>query len=512
MSEGLSFRGRYRSFTLRWQDVANLAFYFGFWLILLLGFPGSLSDPHTHNGLLLIGAFGLWRYGWWTLNLVRSQYYGHVVYPELRRRANAVWRARWRPNHVHFLMTTFHEDPWTTCKCLESIVKEVRDEQLSATLWIGTGTAEDETVITQWLEETPDVFLKVMMVRQNQPGKRVAIGLILRALSRQGVRADDIAVLIDGDSILIQGCMQKCLSLLGASPTLQALTTDEDAICVGPRWVQKWLTMRFAQRRMWMQSHSLSRRVLTLTGRFSVFRAPVVVEEDFIRLVESDYLHHWFWGNFRFLSGDDKSTWYFLLQRRAEMLFVPDAMVYTVERIEGNGIRRARENILRWSGNMLRNGMRAIALGPRIVPPYIWWCLIDQRLTIITTLVGFFTAMSLIFFVKPQFLITYALWIMLTRFLMSSSLFAYSGRIHMSYPLILYINQLTLAFVKAYLVFRLPLQRWANRMDQRSEHLVRQDPNRFFPLCQNVFYMALIALVLLLFTGVLSWPDVQQIF
>lgn len=507
----LTFRGRYRDFTLRWIDVAHLAFYAGLWVALYAIFPHHLLDPRTRHGLFLIGTIGLWRYSWWLANLFRSQYYGHVAYPRLRAHADRAWDLGRRPRHVHFMMTTYYENPWTTGKCLEAIVKEVRDEGLHATLWIGTGTAQDEEIITRWMKTAPKTALEVVMVRQNQPGKRAAIGVVLRALSRHGVQENDVAAFLDGDSIIIQGCMQKCLSLFAAFPSLQALTTDEDAICVGPVWMQKWLTMRFAQRRMWMQSHALSHRVLTLTGRFSAFRAPLVIREEFIRLVESDHLNHWFWGSFRFLSGDDKSTWYYLLKERCDMLYVPDALVYTVERIQGDGYRRAFDNVLRWSGNMLRNGMRAILLGPRVVGPFVWWCLVDQRLVIITTLAGFFTMVFVTLFIKPAFFFTYVLWIMLTRFLMSSTLFLYAGRIRMSFPLILYINQLSLAFVKAYLIFRLPQQRWANRNDQRAGFDRANPINRIFPLCQNLFYMALLALVLLLFLGVLQWPDFQQV-
>ncbi|MDE3060482.1 MAG: glycosyltransferase [Pseudomonadota bacterium] len=505
------FKGRYRDFTLRWQDMVHLAFYGGIWTFIWLAFSPPLSDIRTHSALMIVGAFGLWRYSWWMLNFGRSQYYGRVVYPALRRYANLSWLEGWRPRHVHFVMTTFHEHPWTTAKCLESIFREVRDNGLAATLWIGTGADMDERVIRQWLETAPPADVGVNFVRQNQPGKRIAIGLTLRALSREFVHSDDIAILLDGDSVIMQGCLQRCLSLMGADPKLKALTTDEEALCIGPQWLQKWLTMRFAQRRMWMQSHSLSRRVLTLTGRFSVFRAPLVVQDEFIRLVESDHLNHWFWGDFRFLSGDDKSTWYYLLRHRCDMLFVPDALVYTIERVEGKGLKRALDNTLRWSGNMLRNGMRAILLGPQVCKPYIWWCLIDQRLTIWTTLAGFLTALSTMLFIKAQFFFTYVLWIMGTRFCMSSALFFYSRRIHVSYPFILYCNQLTLAFVKVWLMFRLPQQRWANRLDQRGIDLSGPRINRLFPLYQNGLTMAALALALLLCLGVLRLPDVQQL-
>ncbi|MFT7221768.1 MAG: glycosyltransferase Alg8 [Candidatus Azotimanducaceae bacterium] len=43
-------------------------------------------------------------------------------------------------------------------------------------------------------------------------------------------------------------------------------------------------------------------------------------------MLEADHLEHWLWGNFRFLSGDDKSTWYYMLTQDAKMLYVPDAL------------------------------------------------------------------------------------------------------------------------------------------------------------------------------------------
>ena len=136
---------------------------------------------------------------------------------------------------------------------------------------------------------------------------------------------------------------------------------------MGQLGCETWLLMRFAQRRIAMQSHALSKKVLTLTGRMSVFRAKHLASLKMIRLLEADHLEHWLWGEFRFLSGDDKSTWYYMLLQNAKMLYVPDAMVYTVEFIEGTGLDRMVQNFRRWSGNMLRNGSRALALGPHKV-------------------------------------------------------------------------------------------------------------------------------------------------
>src|SRR5207237_7111575 len=104
------------------------------------------------------------------------------------------------------------------------------------------------------------------------------------------VGPEDLAVFMHGDTILGQKTVKRCAPLFALNANLGAVTTDESAVVNGPGWMQSWCDMRFAQRRLAMQSHSLSKKVLTLTGRMSMFRAAIVVKEDFIRTVEADHL------------------------------------------------------------------------------------------------------------------------------------------------------------------------------------------------------------------------------
>ena len=271
----------------------------------------------------------------------------------------------------------------------------------------------------------------------------------------------------DGDALYGQDVLEKTLSMFGADPDLQALTTNEEVMCYGPQWIQSWLDMRFAQRRLAMQSHALSNKVLTLTGRMSVFRAQHMLSEKFIRTIEADHLDHWLWGRFRFLSGDDKSTWYHMLTRDAKMTYVPDATVYTIEVIKENGLGRMVQNFRRWSGNMLRNGSRAIALGPRKVNPFIWWCLVDQRLAMWTMLVSPILAI-LASIVDPIYIWSCVIWIVTSRVLLCLFLFRYSRTIDLSWPFILYLNQIINASVKVFMIFHLSKQKWSNRGNQTA--------------------------------------------
>ena len=447
----------------------QIAVYLACCFTILLLVPNPIFDAQVMQITMTIGLLGIWRYGWWFTHAVRAFIYGRFVYPRMREAGRRIWEDGWRPRHMHFMMTTYKEHRQITEMVVRSILTEIRDSGVPGTIWLGSSVRDDEDIISDLLmREARDVDITLRIIRQNVSGKRAAIGLVLRAMCRLPIDEDDLVVFMDGDFILQRGAVGRCMPLFRLYPDLQACTTDEEVICIGPRWIETWLKMRFSQRRLAMQSHALSGRVLTLTGRMSVFRARHLMQLEFIRLLEADHLDNWLWGSFRFLSGDDKSTWYYMLKNGAHMRYVPDALGYTVEVIEGSGMDRMVQNFRRWSGNMLRNGSRAISLGPRAMPFFIWWCLIDQRLSMWTMLVSPALAVSAAFLVGVDYLVSYIVFIALSRLLLSLFLFGYSRRVEMAYPWILYLNQLINASVKVYCIFRLSKQRWSNRGNQSS--------------------------------------------
>ena len=457
----------------KWTFIAffKIYVYLAVCFILLMEVPNSVFDPEVMRFTVALGALGAWRYGWWFTHFIRALIYEYRVYPRLQKEAQAVWAQGYRPRHVHFMMTTFRESREITEPVVEAMCRELRDNNLSGTIWLGSGDRSDEVIIENYLKRYhSDLDLEFICVRQNVPGKRCAIGLVLRAMNRLGIGKDDIIVFMDGDFILERGLIRRCAPLFVANPDLQAMTTGEKVIAYGPKWIDTWLKMRFAQRHMVMQSHAVSNRVLTLTGRCSLFRAQHLTKLEFIRTLEADHLEHWLWGGFRFLSGDDKSTWYTLLRWNSRMLYVPDATGYTVEHIEGMGIERMVQNFRRWSGNMLRNGSRAIALGPRRMPFFIWWCLVDQRISMWTMLVSPATAVAACVIGDPSYIVSYFIFIALTRMALSLVIYRYAEAVYISFPFILYFNQLINASVKVYCLFRLHKQKWSNRGNQSAEY------------------------------------------
>jgi mannuronan synthase len=494
----------------------QIGLYFCICMIFLSLVPNKLFDAEVRQVTIVIGFLGIWRFTWWFTHAARAVIYARFVYPHMREEGERIWNTGWRPARLHFMMTTFKEDRAITESVTRGIVAQVRAAGVPATIWLGSGDAYDEGIIAEHLAlVASDLDITLHIVRQNLGGKRMAIGLVLRAMSRANVPDDEIVVFMDGDFIMMPDAAQRCLPLFKLFPDLQAVTTDEDVICLGPRWMQSMLSMRFAQRRMAMQSHSLSGRVLTLTGRMSVFRCKHVKTKEFIRLLEADFLNHWLWGNFRFLSGDDKSTLYYMIKHKARLLYVPDAMGYTVEIIKGNGVSRMIQNYRRWSGNMLRNGARVIALGPRHMPLFIWWCFVDQRIAMWTMLVNPMLAFAASMFYSGSYLIQYFLFLALSRLVLSLVLWCYARKVDIAFPFILYLNQVINASVKVYALFRLAKQRWYNRGDQKS----RESGNRLTAMTRNsvAFYQTTLAvsalfLIVTLVSGLVEIPGIRLFY
>jgi glycosyltransferase Alg8 len=452
------------------RQVVALLLFIGGIVAGLTFIPNRLFDPDVIQITYVMGAIATWRYLWWFNHARRAEVFAAVRWPRVEKRRDEVWADGWRPRHLHIQMTTYREEPAITRHVVRALLDQIRAESIPTTIWIGTGAyadeAEIEAIVAQYGR---DLDTEIVFVRQNQPGKRMAIGLVMRAIIRSGPDPDDLIIFMDGDTVFGDHALARCCGMFGADRDLQALTTDEDVITFGPDWMRRWLDMRFTQRRLAMQSHAMSDRVLTLTGRMSMFRARMIINQEFVRTIEADHLVHWLRGRFRFLSGDDKSTWFYLLSHGAKMGYVPDACVYTVEIIEGRGFDRMVQNLRRWSGNMLRNGARALALGPRQCKPFIWMCILDQRIAIWTTLIGP-ALMLLAAFIEPWYIISAVLWVLSSRLVLSLYLFRHARMADMSWPFILYANQIVNAGVKVYAQFFLNKQTWANRGKQRAGH------------------------------------------
>ncbi|WP_058533911.1 glycosyltransferase [Legionella saoudiensis] len=499
--------------------MSSILYFFIYLGVLVVGYlyiPKDIAIYYENReAFIYFGFIGVWRYAWWLNHIIRSTIYSWLVFPHRRKQALQLWNSGWRPKRLFFMMTTFKELPSTTEAVLQSIIDECTGLTESVKLFIGIGDDSDKHIIQNFFsQQKTDFTLEIFLVKQKLPGKRYAIGEALRAMVNHGLTPDDYVVFMDGDTYFKAGCLKQCLPFFPLFPKMQALTTHEQALVYnGPNWIKKWLDVRFSQRHFTMQSYALSNKVLTLTGRMSIFRGKHLCEKGFLDIIEQDHLKHWLWGYYRFLSGDDKSTWYYLLKHQAEMFYIPDALTVTIESIHGSALDRMKENLRRWSGNTLRNGARAIALGPRKVGYFIWWCLIDQRCAIWTMLIGHLMIIALAIHTQISFLIVALLWIAFSRLCLAVILFLYAKRIDMSFPFLIYINQLLSTLIKIYILFRLPQQRWKNRGDQHAgfKSQKKWQIRNWVASYLTLFYCLLCILLILFLLQLVSLPTIGDI-
>src|SRR3546814_11999816 len=91
------------------------------------------------------------------------------------------------------------------------------------------------------------------------------------------------------------------------------------------------------------------------------------------------------------------------------MRYRPDLSAYGFEELpDRNRFFASTVGLMRrWFGNMFRTSGRAIALGPRRMGLFTWWCIVDQRLSIWTTLIGPTVAIDMTLLVRPTICMVY---------------------------------------------------------------------------------------------------------
>ncbi|HEX8375391.1 MAG TPA: glycosyltransferase [Geminicoccaceae bacterium] len=453
---------------------------FGAYIAVLLGLalnaPAALWNPEHRAFFLVVGTIGLWRYAWNLLHLLRSAWYRQVTFRRWRRlvdRLETVAAAEpgdageaLRVPQVFVVVTSYRIRAETSALVFEAALREAIAYGRPATIVASVVELADQRLVKAvFARLAPPPPVRLVIVRVRGTGKRDALALALRAIARLGPEPDAAVILQDGDAILPPGCLARTLPFFRLMPDLAGLTTDEDCVVDGGgRWMRSWHRLRFAQRHLLMSSMALTGRLITLTGRMAVYPARVATDPGFIDIIQNDSLNHWRLGRFRLLTGEDKSTAYWLLRRGARMLYVPDVRVVTIEHPPAPDLPRASTMLmLRWFGNMLRASGRAIALGPRRLGFFLWWCLVDQRISMWTPLVGPVMALCLAVAATPAFLYAYLIWVMLTRLLQSLALLTVRPTIDGLYPALIYYNQLYGAFLKTWILFRLDRQRWTRQ-------------------------------------------------
>ncbi len=454
------------------KGMEGLFIYMAFLLLAASFLPSILIGQESYPFLLGIGVLAAWRYSWGLLNFLRSCLYRYYVFPRWRRMITAK-EENLLPSKIYILITVFRIGTETASRSIRSVVEEAISSGIPSTIIASIVEAQDEYLFEEIFSsyEIPD-HVELKIVRVSGTGKRTGLAYGFKAISRDMPPPDALVVVMDGDTVLLPDSLRKSVPFFKFRPRLGALTTDEIAEVHGSRIMKEWHDLRFAQRHLLMSSISLSRRVMTLTGRMSIFRADIVTDPEFIKHITEDQIDHWRLGRFKFLTGDDKSSLYWVMKKEYEQLYLPDVEVLTLEDPPASNFFKAGSQLMfRWFGNMLRTNQRILELGPQKMPPYVWWSFLDQRLSMWTSLAGPVFAIMLSFKYGVVFFYYYIIWIGFIRLIMTLMLLSARGTTSWRYPFLLYYNQVYGSLLKTWIMFRLDVQSWTRQKTKMRRNL-----------------------------------------
>ncbi len=445
--------------------VTGWLFWLLIFLILIVAIAQETMPEHAiRTGVVGLGVLGIWRYGWAMTHLVRALAYRILVWPRLRRAADAT--AAITPAPPLAIVVTAYQMPeavLTSAFC--ALMGAAADYPAAVTLVMAlTDSREQDQLMALYerLGAPPQVQLRLMV--QDGRGKRPALAQALRQVQGLPGAEHGLVALMDGDTLLRPESLQGLLGLFASQPKLGAVTVHNTSWSDGGLLTQEWHSLRMAQRHIMMQSQALARRVLVLTGRFSVFRGCIATDPAFIACIANDTLDHWRYGAVPFLTGDDKSTWFHVLKGGWEMRYLPDVVVDCIEPVVAERfIPHSLPLLRRWSGNMLRNVGRARQLGPRRMPLFTWWSLVDQGLSMWTALLAPVGYLLLACTHSAAWGWLYAVWVLVTRTGYAALIGMGVGRLSPWWPFLLFYNQIVGAFLKINTLFRLPRQSWTRQ-------------------------------------------------
>lgn len=447
--------------------LTHIAF-FSVVVLLTLSVPaGFLGDPGAKQAIIVVGFLGAWRYSWAMLNFSRALFFRLWAYPRRKAKAFKEFEESGIKSHAYFMVTSYMVDQDTTLMVYRSIFKAAALAKDGATIVSSVVDGADERLIREVYNtmhfDMSNVRLHIDRIKSS--GKRDAMDKALRILANYAPTPHDIMIFVDGDTVVPEDVVAQSAPWF-LDHKVGALTTHEAAIIEDENLFKDWFILRFNQRNMMMCSMGLSKHVLTLTGRMSVFRAAHATHPEFVKGVGHDFLDHWRLGRVTFLTGDDKSTWFWLLRNGYQMLYLPDVVSASVEtQPRATFFDSAKTLMVRWFGNMMRTNGRAIKLGPKPMDSFFtWWSIMDQRVSMFTTLVGPLSVLIAALLVTWHVVPLYVAWVLMTRYVFCACIALFNGQwFPVTHPPILYFSQVVGASIKTFVLFRLDKQKWTRQ-------------------------------------------------
>ena len=445
------------SYVVGWILLCNV-----FMAFLIITALCGIPEPASGAPLITLGAIATWRYSWAAINLMRAVAYQFRVFPDRRRSLPVGANA----SHIYVVVLSYRMGPEINAAVYGALIRDLKRHGRPATV---VACISDQTDI-EVLEAFRDLSnVRMIALKQSGKGKRDAMERGLALLARDNPPPDAIVALLDGDTLVPEGTFDRSVPFLLADLELGALTTDNVPLVAGPAIVREWYRLRMRTRHELMSSLSLSGRVLVLTGRFSLFRAEIALAPGFIAAVGHDSCYHWRLGRIGMLTGDDKSTWFWTLRSGWKMLYVPDVVVWCLEKPPREGFCDSTIALmLRYFGNMVRNNTRALALGPRRIGCFTWLALIDQRVSPWTSLWAPVSVVAAALVYDARVLPIYICWVLLSRTVQCAIYGLFRLSFHPLFTFLQFYNQIVGAAVKVVASFNPDRQSWTRQSTGNS--------------------------------------------
>ena len=269
--------------------LGHVAYLLGLMVLALL--IGASDLAGGREAFVVIGLLGIWRYSWALLNFARAIWFRRHVYPNRKAQVTKAYEDRGRPAFAHFLVTSYKIPTDVTLRVYRSIfaAAAMRSEGGAQIVASVVDPADARLIQTLFDRQCRGVkHVRLIIDRIPGTGKRDALAAGLRLIAKTCPTREDVVLLVDGDSCVPLDIVAETAPFF-TDTRVGALTTDEAAEIAKPGLFHDWFRLRFDQRQVMMCSMGLSDRVLTLTGRMSVFRADLATHPDFIRCVQDDY-------------------------------------------------------------------------------------------------------------------------------------------------------------------------------------------------------------------------------
>lgn len=459
-----------------WRDLAFAALYvagIAGLVYLVYALANNYWFFQSDKIFLTLSAVGLAHLAIKGLHIVRAVLYRKVIFKRLRAKKP---KALSRIKHLYVIVPTYKEKDWITHLVFKALSLESAKTEAQVSLVVCTNDPGDKANIDKTLAEYPlAANTTLQIIGQTGKGKRNALAESLQHIKGTADPATSVVAFMDGDAIWGDDILAKTLPYFESNPRLGGLTTNEALLSFGSEYYKNWFDYRLKIRDFYMSSHSFNKKLLCLTGRFSLVLAEVALRDDFIDIMANDRLDHWLWGNIKFLGGDDKSSWFWLYKNghkvgKTEMLYIPDVIVHTIECIDENGFVRAQKNLRRWFTNTARNNARSLQIPPFVrTTPFIWFCILMQRLSMYTNLFGLITAVCLSITMDPVFLVAFLYLNLISSMFVTLIFSVNSGKMLYHGIYVHLLDQYVGTVIKLWAFSHMAQQKWAHRGGQKMD-------------------------------------------